>query len=113
MYKRGFRMLVTREAKQWCITCVVGLFMVFGLVKSHAISEEEYEVLAELSYAIDNLYPIILKGKNKQSNKGRVYFDWNKLKEELSVIQTGVLESFEEINSKPRAIKPLSGDYLQ
>lgn len=87
-------------------------FMVF-VQQSYAVTEQEYEVLTELSRQLDNLYPLIVEGKLYQVSNDRILLDWDELWNEIMVIQQGILDGFNPRSTQARSMPLLEGDYLK
>ena len=88
------------------------LILLMNLVSTaHADAFAEKETLARLANEVLALEPLIREAQRRRSPGNSVKFQYNTLRGDLAKIRHGIEAYINQSNSRPRAFKPLKGDY--
>ena len=88
------------------------LFLLMGLVSTaHADAFAEKETLARLANEVLALEPLIREAERRRPPGSSVKFQYNILRGDLAKTRHGIEAYINQSSSRPRAFKPLKGDY--
>ena len=88
------------------------LFLVRNMVSAaHADAFAEKESLARLANEILALEPLIREAEARRSPGSSVKFQYNTMRGDLAKIRHGIEAYINQSSYRPRAFKPLKGDY--
>lgn len=87
---------------------VLALFMVSS---AQADAFAEKETLARLSNEILALEPLLREAEARRSPGSSVKFQYNTMRGDLAKIRHGIEAYINQSSYRPRAFKPLKGDY--
>jgi len=89
------------------------ILILFFFVTStaHADAFAEKETLARLANEILALEPLIREAERRRSPGSSVKFQYNTLRSDLAKTRHGIEAYINQSNYRPRAFKPLKGDY--
>lgn len=79
---------------------------------SYADTELENASLARIINVLNSLTPLINEAKQQQDKTTRVQFQYSALQLDINKIKTGIAEKLQTQTVEPRAVSPISGDYL-
>lgn len=77
-----------------------------------ANTEQMNVTLARISTILSQVNPLINQAQKQESSNARVQFQFNKLRQDIAQIQSGIAQAVNRVSIQPRVVQPLSGDYL-
>lgn len=90
----------------------LGVILAFFFVSSaHADGDAEREALVRLVHELEVLQTLIDHAEQAADADARVHFRYDRLRQDLERVRSGIQEHIEAPRNEPRSVKPLRGDY--
>lgn len=104
-------MLKNRKIHQLGFIGIILALLVYG-EGALANTEQMNVTLARISTILSQVNPLINQAQKQESSNARVQFQFNKLRQDIAQIQSGIAQAVNRVSIQPRVVQPLSGDYL-
>lgn len=77
-----------------------------------ADTEQMHTTLARIDTILTQINPLINLAKQQEDPNTRVKFQFEALRQDISLIQSGIGQALNRVSIQPRTVAPLVGDYL-
>lgn len=88
------------------------ILLVMVISNSFASTAQMNTTFVRINTILNQVYPLINLAQKQQSPNVRVNFQFDTLRRDIARIQAGIAQAVNRASIQPRAVKPLSGDYL-
>jgi RAQPRD family integrative conjugative element protein len=94
------------------LVCTTLLSFILAPPLTLANTAQMHTTLSRINIILNQINPLINLAQAQEDPNARVKFQFKQLRQDVTLIQSGIAQALNRVSIQPRIVAPLAGDYL-